>query len=168
MTLKNCPMCRLDKSSEEFGKNKSHPDGLQTYCKSCTKIVNAEYYKRTPEKNDARNASRVKSRAKAQQIVWDHLASNPCVDCGEVDPVVLEFDHVRGDKSFNLSEVARRALHIDTILLEISKCEVRCANCHRRVTARRGGWYAYVNTVIGGADGNVTREAHLPRVPVNS
>jgi hypothetical protein len=24
---------------------------------------------------------------------------------------------------------------------EIEKCEVRCANCHRKVTAQRGNWY---------------------------
>ena len=62
---------------------------------------------------------------------------NPCVDCGEGDPVVLEFDHLR-DKRFSIGqELVRRSWR--SILAEIEKCEVVCANCHRRRTARRRG-----------------------------
>ncbi len=60
---------------------------------------------------------------------------NPCVDCGERDPVVLEFDHL-ADKEFEVcSNLAGRSWK--SILAEMEKCEVVCSNCHRRRTAQR-------------------------------
>ena len=67
----------------------------------------------------------------------DFFGENPCADCGETDPVVLEFDHI-GAKTFNVG----KGLHDrnwQSVLDEIEKCEVVCANCHRRRTAIRGG-----------------------------
>jgi hypothetical protein len=51
----------------------------------------------------------------------------------------LEFDHIRGDKKFNLGDIVRNYYKWETILAEIDKCQVRCANCHRRATAIRNG-----------------------------
>jgi hypothetical protein len=60
-------------------------------------------------------------------------------DCGEGDPVVLDFDHVRGEKLFSVSKgLTDRSF--DTLVAEMAKCEVVCANCHRRRTARRAGF----------------------------
>jgi hypothetical protein len=59
----------------------------------------------------------------------------PCADCGESDPLVLEFDH-RGNKSFNIAKGARDR-NWQAVLDEIAKCDVVCANCHRRRTALR-------------------------------
>jgi hypothetical protein len=73
----------------------------------------------------------------SRSVVHAHLAAHPCVDCGESDVVVLEFDHVRGVKSAHVSDVVRRGWSLDRLRDEIAKCEVRCANCHRRATHRR-------------------------------
>jgi hypothetical protein len=59
-------------------------------------------------------------------------------------PVVLDFDHVRGTKHMNVKRMLAGTYSLDRIFQEIEKCEVRCANCHRRVTAARSGFYAYL------------------------
>ena len=68
----------------------------------------------------------------------DNGHEHPCVDCGETDPIVLEFDHLR-DKKFSIAK-GWRGHEWQKVLDEIAKCEVVCANCHRRRTARRGGF----------------------------
>ena len=70
----------------------------------------------------------------------EYLKGKSCVDCGEADPIVLEFDHVGGgSKLFALGEMRLHAW--STIEKELRKCAVRCANGHRRKTARAFGWY---------------------------
>lgn len=53
--------------------------------------------------------------------------------------MVLEFDHVRGDKGDNISAMTH-LVDWQRIADEIAKCVVRCANCHKRRTAVQGGW----------------------------
>ena len=72
------------------------------------------------------------------QYLVAFLREHPCADCGEDDPVVLEFDHLR-DKLFGISKGLTDRNWQD-VLDEIAKCDVVCANCHRRRTAKRGGF----------------------------
>lgn len=93
-----------------------------------------------------RNKERVKKTAKyytnsqrkiLRRIKTDYLRLHPCVDCGETDVDVLEFDHVRGIKSAEISALVNGAVATETLRAEMDKCEVRCANCHRKVTKAR-------------------------------
>lgn len=69
------------------------------------------------------------------------LCAHPCVDCGERDPVVLEFHHVREKKRDNVACLLRGTYEWRTVAAEIAKCVVLCANCHRRRTAVSRGDY---------------------------
>ena len=73
------------------------------------------------------------------------------MDCGESDPIVLDFDHSKGRrKRAAIADLVRGgALRWGTILREIEKCEVRCANCHRRRTATELGWYRGRKPAVG-------------------
>jgi len=82
------------------------------------------------------------ARNRTRAFISNYLKTNPCVDCGETDTVVLEFDHIgeAGTKEFNISDATRIGYGITKLKAEIAKCEVRCANCHRKKTYERGGW----------------------------
>lgn len=74
-------------------------------------------------------------REVVRQFVCEYLSNHPCVDCGEDDIVVLDFDHVRGKKTRGVSQMVQSAGYtLKRIAEEIEKCDIRCANCHRRRT----------------------------------
>lgn len=80
-------------------------------------------------------------RARNRAYVAEYLSIHPCVDCGEADPVVLEFDH-RDPRTKR--ENVGRLIHTSTLTAvqtEIDKCDVRCGNCHRIKTANQFGSY---------------------------
>jgi len=79
-----------------------------------------------------------KRRDKNRNYVLEYLSGHPCVDCGETDPVVLEFDHVR-DKDKKISDLINYSHN--RLKEEILKCEVRCSNCHKRKTSKEQNWY---------------------------
>ena len=74
-----------------------------------------------------------KHRVKVREKVFEFLTQKSCVDCGEKDPVVLDFDH-RDSKSKFKSVAQMLSGHYSwlSVCSEIEKCDVRCANCHRR------------------------------------
>jgi hypothetical protein len=57
----------------------------------------------------------------------------PCADCGQVFPYfVLDFDHRPNSKKIgNISAMIYSGVGRHTILTEIDKCDLVCANCHR-------------------------------------
>ena len=137
--MKICSTCKLPK--EKFYPNARKADGLQTYCVDCAKERSKKRYKNF----SAEQKQSIKELAKQKvirnkQFVWDYLKQHPCIDCGESDPIVLEFDHLK-DKKIAVANLAGQCVGIDKITEEIDKCEVRCANCHRRKTAKDFEWY---------------------------
>ena len=139
--MKICRTCGISKSLGEFGFNVSKPDGLQSSCKECRRIINKRHYEKTKHiHSEARAATKQKAKAAARAYVLDFLRRNPCVDCGEDDIIVLEFDHLR-DKWRGVSRMVSDGSNISSLAAEIDKCEVVCANDHRRRTALSFGSY---------------------------
>ena len=106
-----------------------------------------EYAKRHYEKNKEAMKARAKSFdnevaiPRIKRLILEHLKANPCVDCPENDPIVLEFDHRNGEeKLFCIGEAASKKIGVKKLMVEIAKCDVRCANCHRRKTYRERGF----------------------------
>jgi len=139
---KKCTRCDEEKPLSEFyWKNKTK--GIRQYrCKDCAKGDGSSWY----EKNKKTHIEKVfknnvKYRATTREYLKSYLEKHPCVDCGESDIMVLEFDHVRGEKKFNISSVIFREASLDRLDEEIKKCDIRCANCHRRKTMKQLGWF---------------------------
>ena len=81
-----------------------------------------------------------KTRAAVRAFLLEHLLGHPCVDCRESDPVVLEFDHRDPkEKCFDLGSSVTGGYALESVKLEVAKCDIRCANCHRRKTYRELG-----------------------------
>jgi len=107
-------------------------------------IKNHEYYLQNKEKSkESSKKSRLRLKQTNRINIIEFLQKHPCVDCGEKDIIVLEFDHINGNKDFNISQMIKDKSW-KNVLKEITKCEVRCANCHRKVTAKRGGSYKLI------------------------
>lgn len=131
--MKYCSKCKILKSLVEFTKDSSKKGGLRYQCKPCVR----EYHLRRSllvSSKEARQKYSLKKRQENARLSVAYLRNHPCVDCGENDPVVLDFDHVRGNKTDHISAMIQRCCSWKTIKEEINKCEIRCANCHRRKT----------------------------------
>jgi len=146
MEVRFCTGCNLDKPVSEFSKKGSYADGRQKYqskCKKCHK----KYLKKHYEANQDYYKDKAKKRNKVvrQQnlvLLFEYLREHPCVDCGETNPALLEFDHLR-DKENDVSVMVWNGWSWEAILDEIEKCEVRCVRCHWIVTLKRRNWTGF-------------------------
>jgi hypothetical protein len=140
--VRPCTRCRrlLDETDFTFkdrAKGRRH-----SYCKYCMRELVRDHYRRNVQYYIRKAKARSPSwRAVMQHKLLSYLSRHPCVDCGEDDPVVLEFDHIDPTtKMFEVSILMKRRVGWCRVRTEIEKCVVRCANCHRRRTAIQFGW----------------------------
>lgn len=133
-TMKTCPVCKKEKEIYNFHKLTKSKNKAQSYCMECKKQVDKIRYQKNPKY--FRYMYKIVEQRNLKYI-WDHISKRFCVDCGENDIAVLDFDHIKG-KRHNIN--AMRSHSIKTIDEEINKCVVRCANCHRKKTAKEGNW----------------------------
>lgn len=82
--------------------------------------------------------ARQKRKAK-RMALGEYKVQQGCMDCGyAAHPDALQFDHVRGEKLFNVAQGAHRSQKL--LEAEIAKCDIVCANCHAVRTASRREW----------------------------
>lgn len=67
MTTKRCACCGDAKSPDQYGRDKTRPDGLNPYCKACARAKSAAYFAANPHKvratkmaYDRRNVERIR------------------------------------------------------------------------------------------------------------
>lgn len=108
--------------------------------------MDKEYHKAYIRRHYAQNKQYYKTKAKeakarAQRWFNSLKLELSCVECDESHPACLDFHHREGEtKLFNLAGAWKRHSR-QKILDEIQKCDVLCANCHRKHTAVQQDWY---------------------------
>jgi hypothetical protein len=137
---KKCSKCGKVKNSTSFNKAPSKKHGINSYCKECNKAYQKEHYKNNKKYYcNKSKAGRDRYYDKVHKFLRDYFSKHSCVDCGESDIRVLEFDHVKGEKLNAIATLMAKSRPLKIIELEIEKCEVRCANCHCKRT-RTNSW----------------------------
>ncbi|HWX97114.1 MAG TPA: hypothetical protein VNZ01_09715 [Solirubrobacteraceae bacterium] len=123
---------------DEFAWRRKTRRQRDNYCVRCRADYKQEHYAANRSRYVAQAHARKRALAiERAEYVIDYFRAHPCVDCGEDDPLVLEFDHCAGKKIFCVGK-GLRDRSWQSVLDEMAKCDVVCANCHRRRTAHRG------------------------------
>jgi hypothetical protein len=137
--VRRCDRCGELKAVAEFAWRRRR--GVQrrdNYCRGCRAEYQREHYEKHKERYVERAVRRKQQLiAERAKFMIELFRARPCADCGETDPLVLEFDHLV-DKKFNVGAGIRER-NLQSVRDEIAKCDVVCANCHRRRTAFRAG-----------------------------
>jgi hypothetical protein len=134
--MKHCSRCKRWLPRTEYTVNAAKRDGLQNYCRECQRQYLREHYAAQHEYYLAKAKRSNRKLRVAQRRLLERMKSIPCLDCGGLfPPWVMDFDHVRGIKLFNVSRGTR--LTEKVMLTEASKCEIVCSNCHRDRTYKR-------------------------------
>jgi hypothetical protein len=135
--MKKCVKCDTEKDVCEFSLRKS--GNYNSWCKQCVRDKSKLRY--------AANKVDFIDRAKNKNILFRkhilaYLNTHPCVDCGETNPIVLQFDHRESEtKKYVISNM--KMMNLEKVDIEIAKCDVRCANCHLIRTAKQFNWYNF-------------------------
>lgn len=155
-----CIVCNTEKENAAFNRNSR--GRLHSYCRECSRVYGRRYY----QANKTYYLEKAKRRNTRQreilQPLLDAAKDKPCADCGvKYPPWIMQFDHLDGsEKIANLSDMKRWAYATNTVLAEIAKCEVVCANCHCQRTHER--------LMKARSNGENTGEHEKPGVPQES
>ncbi len=134
--MKVCCKCTNEKKDSEFNKWSKSKDGLASRCKDCQRDYNRNLYATSEKRRSQIREVDKKLLDKKREKIVEYKQSKGCKDCGNKNPVVLDFDHL-SDKVSNVSDLIVRRVAWKFVEAEIEKCEVVCANCHRIRTHNR-------------------------------
>ena len=134
--MKTCCICKVEKETEEFNKNKSRKDGLNTVCKSCSRERSKKYYSENREHHKKNiYILRRKYLSELLKEVNEFKANLGCKFCPEKEAICLDFHHTDSlNKEDDVSKFVRSNQR-KKAWEEIAKCVVVCSNCHRKIHA---------------------------------
>ena len=173
---KKCNYCKEIKLLDDFGNRYDRKNGKakKSRCKKCDTIISSEYknkyYTKNPDKKEILDLKKKKTskiynslphrklfgklkqreiKSKFKNYVNQYLENNFCIDCGLKDIEVLTFDHINGEKLFNIGDLKGSPKDYQKFNEEVKKCVVRCINCHESIEKQRlkSRLYCYINNV---------------------
>lgn len=147
MSEKICSSCNKLKSDKDFFFRDKSNNKLHSQCKTCYTEKRRVTYKRHYHKYGDQYRLRAVARkrivkADLRNKMLKYLYDKNCAICGISDIRVLDFDHINPKtKDFSVAKGLSNLYTWDKILVEIDKCRILCANCHRIVTSEQQAWY---------------------------
>lgn len=132
--MRLCSCCKENKDESEY--NNKRVGKLQPYCKECQRARARKQYADNKE-HQLQSIQRGKKarQERAREYILE-LFKTGCVDCGITDPEVLEWDHL-SDKEHLISKLLKEGSSKERLDKELVKCDLVCANCHRKRTYKR-------------------------------
>lgn len=129
---KECTKCHEVKPLDQYCKSSKGKMGVQPACKAC---MNVAYT--ASRKKKQQHYQDVAKKRKLRNVEWlkEYKAGLHCVLCFEEDESCFDFHHT--DPATKDGTIADLVYGRSTqgLLLEIEKCVILCANCHRKVHA---------------------------------
>jgi hypothetical protein len=134
-------LCNVKKWRKENPEKAKINDRTAELKRKGKRVYSSEYRKNWYKKNKENSNWLQKIRKqendralKIKKFISEFKLKIGCKDCGyNKHHAALDFDHIKGNKSINVSH----AKSINSALKEIEKCEVVCSNCHRIRTYNR-------------------------------
>lgn len=123
-----CWHCKIEKTDDDFAFKKKEMGIRSSHCRACQKILRKKYYDRNKKKVYAQVSAK-----RREKYTWfrDYKKNLFCNRCGFSNSFALQFHHSDPTKKeFTLCHALQRGISKSSILAELEKCEVLCANCH--------------------------------------
>jgi len=128
--MKICSMCEKNKKLTDFNINKTKSSGYQSMCSDCNKEYQKKHYL---ENRDAYIKRKIDRRLAIREWFSEFKSVLKCEICGEDHPSTFDFHHIDPSiKEMTVSKAVYEGYSISKIKKEIEKCQVFCANCHRK------------------------------------
>jgi len=130
MEQKICTKCDDEKNINKFPFKNKEKNIRHSICKECWKGIRKKSY----NKNKKVTFDRNKRNKKKSRDWYNEFKSNlKCNRCSENHPACLDFHHsTPNEKEFTISKLVGTTYSVKKIKKEIEKCEILCANCHRK------------------------------------
>ena len=130
MEKKICTKCKEEKTLDKFLFRNKEEKTYHSACADCYKEIRRKSYLKNKQTTLDRNK---RNHAKSREWFREYKGTLKCNRCPESHPATLDFHHVDSDeKRKNVSKMVNEGYSIKMIKGEIAKCEVLCANCHRK------------------------------------
>ncbi len=155
--MKTCSRCSKEKPESDYFVKDKKSGRLHAQCKACYKehrrTYAAEHYlKYGDQYRERANGYRLMVRQEFRENMIKYLKDKTCIMCDESDMRTFEFDHLDpATKLFNISQAVRQGYRWPAVVMEIKKCRILCANCHKKHTATQFGWYKDLEARTGTA-----------------
>ena len=146
-----CTNCFLELPFSDFFMRDKATGARHKSCKACygarrKDYMKAHYAKYGDEYRKRALKRKLYLREVLRKKMLEYLDNKCCEECGFNNSIALEFDHIETKtKSFSIARALTDCRNWDDILLEIEKCRILCANCHKLRTAEQFGLYRHIS-----------------------